>query len=238
MSEAREHDEDERVRRLLDAQARAEALFEAVGEQGIIRAGVTDREASRAVAELAAERFGVERHWHKRIVRSGPNTLQPYHENPPDRTMTDDDIAFADFGPVFEGWEADFGRTWVLGDDPVKRRLVEDLPAVFDEGLRFHRAHPDLTAAELYAEVVRLAEARGWAFGNDHCGHLVGEFPHENFPGAKPGSRLTAGNDRPIRTTDPSGRVAHWILEVHLVDRDREVGGFYEELLTISPRPT
>jgi Xaa-Pro dipeptidase len=29
--------------------------------------------------------------------------------------MTNDDIVFADFGPVFEGWEADFGRTWVIG---------------------------------------------------------------------------------------------------------------------------
>jgi len=27
--------------------------------------------------------------------------------------MADGDIVFADFGPVFVGWEADFGRTWV-----------------------------------------------------------------------------------------------------------------------------
>lgn len=235
MTAAPRHDEDERARRLLEAQARAEALFEAVGEAGIIRAGVTDKEASRAIAELAAERFGVERHWHKRIVRSGPNTLVPYDGNPPDRTMTDDDIAFADFGPVFEGWEADYGRTWVLGDDPVKLRLRDDLAEVFAEGVAHLREHPGCTAAELYDAVVGAAEARGWAFGHVHCGHLVGEFPHENFPGAKPGSRLTPGNARPIRTTDPSGRLAHWILEVHLVDRERQIGGFHEELLTLAP---
>jgi len=27
----------------------------------------------------------MDRHWHKRIVRAGPNTLQPYAQNPPDR---------------------------------------------------------------------------------------------------------------------------------------------------------
>ena len=42
-------------------------------------------EASNAIRDLAAEMFGVSRHWHKRIVRAGPNTLQPYAQNPPDR---------------------------------------------------------------------------------------------------------------------------------------------------------
>jgi Xaa-Pro aminopeptidase len=73
-----------------------------------------------SIRELAAELLGVERHWHKRVVRAGPNTLEPYAENPPDRILADDDIVFLDVGPVFEQWEADFGRTYVLGDDPVK----------------------------------------------------------------------------------------------------------------------
>jgi hypothetical protein len=32
---------------------------------------------------------------------------------------------------------------------------------------------------------------------------------------------------------DATGKVCHWILEVHLVDRQREIGGFYEELLDL-----
>ena len=42
--------------------------------------------------------FGIGRWWHKRIVRAGPNTLQPYQENPPDRVIGADDIAFCDCG--------------------------------------------------------------------------------------------------------------------------------------------
>jgi Xaa-Pro aminopeptidase len=228
-------DEDVRVARLLDAQAKAAELFVAVGEEGVLAPGVLDSEASAAVTGIAAERFGVARHWHKRIVRSGPNTLQPYQENPPDRAMTDDDIVFADFGPIFEGWEADFGRTWVIGDDPVKVRLRDDLSTVFAAGKQHYNENPEITAAELYAEVVRLSEERGWEFGNFHCGHVVGEFPHQNLEGDKVESLISLGNPKPLRLDDPSGRVAHWILEIHLVDREREIGGFYEELLTISP---
>jgi len=78
--------EDEGVRsaRLLDAQAKAADLFAAIGARGIIAPGVRETEASDAVRDLAAEMFGVDRHWHKRIVRAGPNTLQPYAQHPPD----------------------------------------------------------------------------------------------------------------------------------------------------------
>jgi hypothetical protein len=67
--------EDEGVRsaRLLDAQARAAELFAAIEPRGIIAPGVRETEASDAIRDLAAEMFGVSRHWHKRIVRAGPN---------------------------------------------------------------------------------------------------------------------------------------------------------------------
>jgi len=229
----RELDEEIRAAKLLDAQQKAAQLFEAVGRTGILQAGVSDSVASDAVRDLAAECFGVDRHWHKRIVRSGPNTLRPYQESSPDRVMMDDDIVFADFGPIFAGWEADFGRTWVLGNDPVKLRLRDDLAEVFEAGKQFFADHPALTAAEMYAQILCLSANRGWTFGNHHCGHLVGEFPHENFDGERVTSLITGANTLPLRRRDPSDRIAHWILEVHLVDHSRQIGGFYEELLTI-----
>jgi Xaa-Pro aminopeptidase len=222
-----------RAERLLDAQARAAALFVAVEEAGVLQPGVLDSEASAAVVDIATRRFGVSRHWHKRIIRSGPNTLEPYQENPPDRAMTDDDIVFADFGPVFDDWEGDFGRTWVLGNDPDKLRLRDDLPVVFDAGKRYFQTHPDITGEELYAEIVRLTNERGWEFGNFHCGHVVGEFPHANFDGERIDSFIASANRKAMRKNDPNGRIGHWILEVHLVDPARRIGGFYEELLTL-----
>jgi hypothetical protein len=34
-----------------------------------------------------------------------------------------------------------------------------------------------------------------------------------------------------MRRVDADGQVCHWILEVHLGQRDRQIGGFFEELL-------
>jgi Xaa-Pro aminopeptidase len=161
------------------------------------------------------------------------NTLQPYRENPPDRTIEADDIVFLDFGPIFAEWEADFGRTYVLGDDPVKHRLQADLPRVWAAGRAHFEAEPEITGAQLYAHVVGLAEAAGWAFGGAHSGHLVGEFPHETIDGEKIESYIAPGNTNPMRRTDRVGRQCHWILEVHLVDRERGIGGFFEQLLTL-----
>ena len=98
-------DENLRTEMLLDAQNRAEQLFDEIERSGMIRAGVGERQLSDEIRDLAVEMFGVERHWHKRIVRAGENTLQPYKKNPPDRTIAGDDIVFCDFGPIFDRWE-------------------------------------------------------------------------------------------------------------------------------------
>ena len=150
-------DEDERSTRLLDAQANAIALFDEVAARGLVAAGQREQAVSDQVRDLANEMFGKTRHWHKRIIRSGPHTLFPYRENPPDRIIEADDIAFADFGPIFDEFEADLGRTYVLGGDPVKHRLAADLPVIFDAGRRYFADRPDITGAELYAEITRLA---------------------------------------------------------------------------------
>jgi Xaa-Pro aminopeptidase len=226
-------EEDVRAARLLDAQTKAVDLFAAVEQRGLLAAGVGEVAASDAIRDLAANMFGVSRHWHKRIVRSGPNTLQPYRQNPPDRLMTGDDIVFCDFGPIFEEWEADLGRTYVLGEDPVKHRLRDALPVVWEAGRQFFEGRPDITGEQLFAHVVNLAQRAGYEFGGPIAGHLVGEFPHEKIAGDDIESYIAPGSDKPMRRTDRSGRICHWILEVHLVDQERQFGGFYEELLDL-----
>jgi Xaa-Pro aminopeptidase len=232
----RTKDEDERAVRLLDAQAKAAELFAAIETSDIIAPGVREVQASDAIRDLAADMFGVDRYWHKRIVRAGPNTLQPYRKNPPDRVIATDDIVFADFGPIFEKWEADFGRTFVLGQDPVKLRLRDALPVMFDAGREYFEQHQNVTGEQLYAHMVALAREAGWTFGGEIAGHLVGEFPHEKISGDDIDSYVAPGSDQPMRRRDKAGQVCHWILEVHLTDTGRAFGGFYEELLDLGDR--
>ena len=116
--------EEQRASELLEAQTRAEALFHQVEARGLIRPGVTEKGLNAEIYALAQELYGITTYWHKRIVRAGKNTLLPYADNPADHTIGDDDILFLDLGPVFEQWEADFGRTFVLGSDPLKLRCA------------------------------------------------------------------------------------------------------------------
>jgi Xaa-Pro aminopeptidase len=224
--------ETDRVASLRHAQRMAEALFEEA-ERTLVRPGITEMQLSQEIHALAAERFGVKSHWHKRIVRTGPNTLRPYREDPPDLTIQPDDILFLDFGPVFEDWEADFGRTYVLGDDPVKHRLRDDLAPIFRLVKGHFLADPHITGADLYEFAVSQAEQAGWSFGGTIAGHLVGEFPHETISGDRVLQNIMPGNTRTLESRDSQGRRRHWILEIHLVDRARQIGGFYEELLTV-----
>jgi len=226
-------DEDVRAERLLQAQASAVELFAIVERRGIIAPGVCEIQASDAIRDLAAEMFGVDRHWHKRIVRAGPNTLKPYRQNPPDRVITDDDIVFCDFGPIFEDWEADLGRTFVLGDDPAKHALCDSLPIVWDAGRAFFETHSDVSGEQLFEHVCGLAARASWEFGGEIAGHLVGQFPHEKIAGDDIESYIAPGSDKPMRRADRIGLTCHWILEVHLVDAERRIGGFHEELLDL-----
>lgn len=226
-------DEAERTASLLAAQSGAVSLFAAIEAEGIIAPGVLESTASDAIKRLAAAQLGVTRHWHKRVVRSGANTLLPYRANPPDRAIEADDIVYLDLGPIFEEWEADFGRTYVLGNDPLKQQIRDDLPLLFDAGREHFDAHPEITGAELFDHVVGLAQERGWTWGGTIAGHVVGQFPHDEPNGDHLYALVAPGNDRPMRGRDAAGRECHWILEIHIVDLKHQVGGFYEELLDV-----
>jgi Xaa-Pro dipeptidase len=218
---------------LLDAQRKAEDLFAAVVADGLMTPGKLESELSAEIYALAQHRFGVRRHWHKRIARAGPNTVTTYHQDPPDRRIEEDDVVYLDFGPVFEQWEADFGRSYALGSDPAKHKLVKDIETAFHRGKAHYRQHPDLTCGELYDFVAALAVQAGWEFGNATAGHLVGHFPHETMPGEPKPLSIRSGNSLRLNEADANGARRHWILEIHFVDPQRQIGGFFEELLTI-----
>jgi Xaa-Pro dipeptidase len=225
--------EESLVAGLLDAQAKAEALFAEVKTRDLIGPGLKESEINESVYTLAAQMYGISRYWHKRIVRAGANTLAPYDENPPDLTVAEDDIVFLDLGPVFEDWEADFGRTYVVGNDPLKHKLCRDIEAGFAKGKQYFHEHPEIAAAELYAYAKKLAQQAGWEYGGPIAGHLIGVFPHEKIAGDKVTLYVHPQNHNRMRMPDAAGRERHWIFEIHFVDRARQIGGFYEELLTL-----
>lgn len=218
--------------KLVDAEIKAAALFKEAEARQLIVAGKTEKALNTAVFALAKEMFGIEKYWHKRIIRAGANTLAPYDENPPDLVIQQDDILFFDFGPIFEDWEADLGRTYVLGNDPYKHKLRHDIEAAWQEAKDWFHQHRSLTGAQYFAYVQDLAKRYGWTYGGEIAGHLIGHFPHERLEPGNYGLYVHPKNHNDMFAPDADGHPRHWILEIHFVDREKQIGGFFEQLLT------
>jgi hypothetical protein len=233
---ARSETSDAAIRAGLEAaEARGNAMFDAIERAGIIVPGKTEKELDDEIFIFAKKDFDVTIHWHKRIVRAGANTVAIYSEDPPLRTVAPDDTVFLDLGPVFASsntqWEADLGRSYALGGDAEKERLVADLPRLFDVVKAHYDSMPDITGEQLYAYAQKVADDAGWIFGGTIAGHIVGEFPHAQLIPGRAEHRIEKGNAKRMRDPDADGHARNWILEIHLVDKTKSWGGFYERLL-------
>ena len=65
--------EQRRADSLRAAQAKAALLFAEIEQRGLIRPGATESQISKEIFRLSRDRFDAGRHWHKRVIRAGPN---------------------------------------------------------------------------------------------------------------------------------------------------------------------
>ena len=217
---------------LLIAEKNAKNLFNEIENRGLLTSGKYEKDLNSEIFDLAFEMFGIKKYWHKRIVRSGINTLKPYNENPKNLLIDKNDILFIDFGPIFDEWEADYGRTYVLGTDEYKHKLVEDISVAWNECKVFFESKDNITGSELFRYANEVAEKYGWEFGGEIAGHLIGHFPHEKLDNEDKTNYVHPENNVEMRALDKSGNKRDWILEIHFIDKEKEIGGFYEQLLT------
>ncbi|MCC5920626.1 MAG: aminopeptidase P family protein [Cyclobacteriaceae bacterium] len=218
---------------LIAAEKKAADLFAAIESGGYLHSSQTEKELNERIHTLAGEMYGIKKYWHKRIVRTGENTLHPYDENPPNLMIKNDDILFIDFGPIFEEWEADFGRTYVIGEDPYKLKLKNDIASAWNDAKSWFDEQDQLTCKDLFGYVSSLAKKYGWELGADFAGHLIGSFPHENIDPNKVNNYIHPESNSLMKQKSPDLEGPFWILEIHFVDKKRKIGGFYEQLLNI-----
>lgn len=218
--------------KLLNAETIAIQLFEAVEKNNLIIAGKSEEQLALEVADMALEKFGISNHWHKKIVRTGENTLATYPENPPDKMIQDDDILFIDFGPIVEGYEADLGRTYVMGNDSTKLKLKNDVEKAWHEIQAWYQTKTKLKASALFQYAVEKANDYGWTFAGEIAGHIVGKFPHEQPLDPKSLELdMHPSNDNDMFLLDANGDKRHWILELQFIDKEKKIGGYFEQLL-------
>jgi methionine aminopeptidase len=142
-----------------------------------------------------------------------------------------DDILFFDFGPIIQKWEADLGRTYVIGNESNKLKLKNDIEKAWREVKNWFLLHSEMKACDLYHYAVEKAKEYGWEFGGEIAGHLVGEFPHEKLESGNYDLYIHPMNNLDLFAPDENGNTRHWILELHFIDVSEKIGGFYEQLL-------
>ncbi len=218
--------------KLINAEIITIQLFEAVEKNNLIIAGKSEAQLAAEVSDLAFEKFGIRDYWHKKIVRTGVNTLATYSENPSNKIIQQEDILFIDFGPIVEGYEADLGRTYVIGNNATKLKLKKDVEKAWYEIQRWFQMQITLKASELFQYVVDKAIEYGWTFGGEIAGHIVGAFPHEQ-PGDLKSLELDIHpqNHNDMFLPDANGNQRHWILELQFIDKEKKIGGYFEQLL-------
>jgi Xaa-Pro aminopeptidase len=218
--------------KLTYAQKIAAQLFEVVENNKLIVAGKSERQLNDEVAELALTKFGIREHWHKKVVRAGVNTMSIYSDNPPDRIIQPDDIVFIDFGVVVDGWEADFARTYVLGNDARKLKLKNDVEKAWRETQEWFHKQSNVKASDLFEHTRKKSHEYGWTSAGEIAGHIVGKFPHEQPADPKSlALDVHPDNHDDMSLLDANGDKRHWILEIHFVDKEHQIGAYVEQLL-------
>lgn len=179
---------------------------------------------------------GVTKFWHPTKFRAGTDTCKSFRElGDPSLVTVAGDVCFVDLGPVFDGHEADFGRTFVVRDDgaigePAPGKLsssevsIGEVLAIASEEVFRETAEYWLRTRTAGTELLRFASeaarARGYVLNPKMAGHRLGDFPHQVY------ARKESLFDLQ-RVPSPD----LWVLEIHLLDQKISRGAFYEDIL-------
>jgi len=183
-----------------------------------VRPGMVEEDAVSLARSVLTE-MGLHATWHPIRVRFGINTTKPMKQlSTPGVVLRENDIFFVDIAPRYKAWEGDGGASFVVGDDLQVQRCARNAEELFHEVRAAWRRH-DWTGARLYEYADQRARQMGWELNFDLPGHRLSDFPHAAIYS---GSLAQAAfSPSPMR----------WVLEIHLRDRERRFGAFFEDLL-------
>lgn len=125
---------------------------------------------------------GVQKKWHPSKFRIGQDTLRSFsgksgHNN----CLKDGEIFFLDIGPVWNGYEGDYGKTYIFGDDlNGYKKLADGAENIFYQTSN-HWKKTAVGGIELYDYARNCANILGFELNDKMSGHRLGDFPHHLF---------------------------------------------------------
>ena len=196
-----------------------ELTQEAVGKiQKLVKIGMNEADGHEIVQKVLDE-MGAKKKWHPTKFRIGVNTTKSFRDSSePDVELQSQDLFFVDIGPVWGGYEGDYGETFVVGDSTQHHDIKAAAYEVFKRTRDTWREN-DTSGAELYSFAEAQAQSLGYQMNTRMKGHRLGDFPHHLF--------YKGG----MSETEESPCNHLWVLEIHLLDQEKRFGAFYEDVL-------
>jgi Xaa-Pro aminopeptidase len=179
-----------------------------------------NEQQAHALAEEVLAGMGMERLWHKNVIRFGEGTLDTFHAPMvPERTLKVDDIFYVDLGAVWDGHEGDAGDTFAVGSDAEMAACAQAARSLWSEVAAQWKA-ARVSGEALYGFARQRAAEMGWLFNWEVRGHRLSDFPHAIYKAGK------LGDFSAVPAT------SLWVLEIQIAHPSRPFGAFYEDLLT------
>lgn len=200
---------------ILQARQRSIAAVKEIA--ALLRPGMTTASAI-ALADAHLRQLGASHNWHPTYVRFGPDTQSPaVHPTDRQRVLGADDIFVVDIGPVWDGYEGDYGDTYSTGANVDQLRCAQAARQVFERTRLAWLG--GLTGAALYDIADVYAREYGCTVVREIAGHRVADFPHALY-----GKHQLANAD-----FIPADGI--WVLEIQVRDLTLPIGAFYEDVL-------
>lgn len=202
------------LKKYLAAQALTEQLCLELGHS--LTPGVYEEEAHELFKDLL-KKHGLAKVWHPTKIRFGQNTLCNFRDpGEPKQRLHEGEFFFIDIGPIVDGHEGDYGETFRCGGggDALITASKEVFKLTEQAWLE-----QKLTGPALYEVAQRAASTLGFKLNLQMDGHRLGDFPHHLF---------FKGD---LATFPHPPTAGLWILEIHLIDEERQRGAFFEDIL-------
>jgi NAD(P)H-flavin reductase/ferredoxin len=189
-----------------------------------LRVGMTTAQALEMAAQTL-QAMGASHTWHPTYIRFGDDTVRtPRQGIDLQRVLRNTDIVVVDVGPVWDGYEGDYGDTFVFGQHDLHHACVKALHEVFAETRQAWGR--GLTGRELYDFAEHSAKSKGWQLERNLAGHRVADFPHVLY-----------GQDKLAEVEIVPSEVV-WVLEIQLCHPTEPVGAFFEDILIGEGKPS
>ena len=142
-----------------------------------MRPGATEYEIA-AEAEYAMRREGAELTSFATIVSTGPRSAYS-HGWPTSRTLKEGELMLVDLGPQIDGYAADETRTFLLGSDSKKQRMLEAMDKAVEAVIQ--AVKPGAKCVDLDALSRRVLADHGFPDYPHSLGHPLSGFAVPNL---------------------------------------------------------